>query len=621
MPTLKRFGWVLLVAFIIGFAFLIRVWNINKESFWADEGWTMLLSKGPTLSDVVQTLANDQHPPLYFILMHYWIDLTGNSEFATRFLSLMWSVIGVALIYRLGADCFSPSVGALAALMLALADNDTFLAQDARHYTQMAALATCSTLFYLRYYRYPSRINGIGWLLSSAALMYSHYLGVFILLAQLIHLLIFAPKQKRLRDMLFRWVAIWLAWLPWAFVFLNQSLLRYTRPIWYQSTWSNSPEALSIVRNDLIGSHFGLTGGLLLLGFVYVSYKAGIPKVRWRPTWNTSYLLLWLSLPIIIIIGINPFFPILTTRNFLIVTPVIWLLVGHGIMNLDRFPRALVLVILVVVSLITLDAYFVKPPWRQVALDILRYRSSSEPILMNVWTDDFALRYHIGRDLHVDPATLPLVSFPEWEERYKNNFLPVLKTYLTDKNSFWIAYWDKDNGMLKFLEDQGFTLTSTQVETHLETNKIYVYRFDRLDAIKDAPQFGDSLSLVSSHADQQTSLDGKPQIKVNMLWKVLDKPPHDYSISVFLLDSSGRSVANIDSPPLDGKGLTSTWNIGDYQFDSKTLDVPTGLAAGTYSVGIKVYWYVDQKPLAVQVNGAKATEYYVVGQVELKTTP
>src|SRR5260221_13849769 len=101
--AIKRqgFTWVLLIACIIWLAFLIRVWNLTKESFWADEGWTMLLAKGPTIPDVVQTMANDQHPTLYFILMHLWIDLAGNSEFTTRFLSLEWSVLGVALIYLL----------------------------------------------------------------------------------------------------------------------------------------------------------------------------------------------------------------------------------------------------------------------------------------------------------------------------------------------------------------------------------------------------------------------------------------------------------------------------------------------------------------------------------------
>src|SRR5260221_1922854 len=145
----SAFSWVLLVALIIAVAFTIRVWNLTKESFWADEGWTMLLAKGPTIPDVVQTMANDQHPPLYFVLMHVWIDLAGNSEFTTRFLSLAWSVLGVALIYRLGADLFSRGAGAAAAVMLALADNDTVLVPDARRFTPIAVLATCLTFFFL----------------------------------------------------------------------------------------------------------------------------------------------------------------------------------------------------------------------------------------------------------------------------------------------------------------------------------------------------------------------------------------------------------------------------------------------------------------------------------------
>src|SRR5262249_9857512 len=292
MPVKQRgFAWVLVLACIIWLAFLLRVWNLTKESFWADEGWTMMLSKGPTLSDVVRTMADDQHPPLYFALMHYWVELAGNSEFAVRFLSLAWSVLGVAIIYRIGADAFSPGTGAAAALMLALADNDTFLAQDARHYTEMATLASASTLFYLRYLRHPTRANGIGWLLSSAALMYTHYLGGFILIIQLVHLLVFAGCKRR--DMLVRWAAICAAWLPWAFVFLNQSLVRYTRPVLFQSTWPNTPDALAIVGTDLFTYHYGLTAGLFLLGLVYVTYRQGVPFVRWRPAWPTVYALLW----------------------------------------------------------------------------------------------------------------------------------------------------------------------------------------------------------------------------------------------------------------------------------------------------------------------------------------
>src|SRR5258708_20887638 len=455
----------------------------------------------------------------------------------------------------------------------------------------MATLATCSILFYLRFYRNPTRTNGIMWLLSSVALLYTHYLGAFMLIGQLIHMLLFMRPLRRLGDMFLRWLAIGFAWAPWAFVFVNQSLVRYTRPILYQSTWPDSPEALSIVRNDLIGSHFGLTGGLLLLGLAYVSYAAGTAKVRCKPAWSTIYALLWLAVPVITIIAINPVYPILTTRNFLIVTPVIALLIGHGIMNLDRFARTFVLVILGSVSLITVDAYFVKPPWRQVAQDILQFRADDEPVIMNVWTDDFALRYHIGRDLNADPATLPLVSVPEWQERYGKLFDAKLVAYLNQHASFWLAYWgDKNSDILKFITDHGFTRTATQVETHLQTNQIFVYRYDRVPTMAPLAVFGDQFALLSSSVEQKDST-----LSIGTLWKVLQKPTVDYSFSIFVLDSSAHSIANINSPPMDGKTATSSLQAGDGQVCRKLIKVPPWASPPGVSAAAKKYWYVHQK--------------------------
>lgn len=95
----------------------------------------------------------------------------------TRLLSSFWSLICLAAVYRLSADWFSPSAGLVAALLLALTDNEIMLAREARHYTQLAALAALSALFYLRYARRPSRASGLAWLLSSIALLYTHYLA------------------------------------------------------------------------------------------------------------------------------------------------------------------------------------------------------------------------------------------------------------------------------------------------------------------------------------------------------------------------------------------------------------------------------------------------------------
>jgi len=615
MRLKNRSAWVLTLALIIWLAALLRVWNLTKESFWADEGWTMLLSKGPTLSDVTVAMANDQHPPLYFALIHEWIALAGNSEFTTRLLSTFWSLIGVALAYQLGKLLFSPGAGMAAALMLTLADNDIMLAQEARHYTQMATLTLLTTVFYFRYLRRPTRRDGIGWLLSAAALLYTHYLGVFILAVQLIHSLIFARPMRRLRDMLIRWLLIGLAWLPWAFVFIAQASVRYTRPMLYQSTMPNTPETFALVRGDLFGAHFGLTFGLLLLGLAYVAYRNGSPIVRWRPVRPTVYMALWFFLPLAVIVGINARIGILTPRNFLLIAPAIAVLIGHGIMNLDRAARAFILTILIVIGLTTTDAYFIKPPWRQVAQDILNYRIDNDPVLMDIWVDALALRYHIGRDLHTDPANLPLISIPEWSEQYRDAFWGALRDYLNNKDSFWLAYWgDPKNQILKFYNEQGFVRTATQRETHLQTNEILVYRYDRVPETTLA-QFGDLFELKRDWIEQGIP-DNPSALRVSLLWKAIKPPPFDYSVSVFLLNADGQLVAQHDSSPLDGHSPTSAWQGGDVRFDSHTIRRPAGLPPGKYEIAVKIYWYGDGKPLTV-VNPSRSSEYFVIGSVNL----
>jgi len=604
---------LLLLALILALGFFARLYDINRESFWADEGWTMILAKGPTLADVVRTMVEDQHPPLYFVQIHAWMDLFGNSETMTRLLSTFWSLVGIALAYRLAADAFGPGAGLIAALLLALWDNDIMLARDVRHYSEMSTLAIASALFYLRYLRKPSRTNGIGWWGASVALMYTHYLGALLLAVQAIHALLAVRPLRRTLDAFIRLALVGLAWLPWAAVFIVQSQVRYTRPILYQSTLPNTPETFAIVRGDLFGSNFALTIGLVILGLIAIRYRDGLPVLRLRPMRAAVFLGMWVALPAALIITLNPRFPILTTRNFLLITPAILILIARGFMNLDRTARTFLLSVLVILCLFTVDAYLLKPPWRTVASDILQYRdNAAEPILMDVWTDSFALRYHIGRALNADPDTLPLVILPEWRETYKESFYAYLLEYLRKQPTFWLAYWGPEqNVLLDWFGQQGFQRTATQVELH-RGEQIFAYRYDRIPTNPPLAEFGSLFALRMAQTDR-TAYHAGDVVRVNMLWQALQAPaPRDYSISVFVLNTAGQLIGQNDGSPFDGRSPTSSWKPGDVRFDSKRITLPPNLPAGTYNLGVKVYWYAEPKPL--QVNGA---DYFQIGTLSV----
>ncbi len=236
---------------------------------------------------------------------------------------------------------------------------------------------------------------------------------------------------------------------------------------------------------------------------------------------------------------------------------------------------------------------------------------------MDVWVDDFALRYHIGRDLNADPTTLPLISIPEWLDTYQDQFFPHLLQYVSDKQSLWMADWSKDeDGVRQFLADHGFVVTATQTETHLETNIIYIYRYDRLPTAPPLATYGSILALTRTQFPTQ-GLPGDA-LDVSLWWSVKADPGKDYSVSTFLLNAAGQLVVQHDGSPLDGKSPMHDWHTGDLRFDQAHLALPAALPPGSYELAVKVYWYADLKPLPVNGSGASSDgTYLVLGNVKI----
>lgn len=157
---------LLLIWFIIGIG--LRLTNLTAKPPWTDEFATLVFSLGnsflpvpldqaiapdillqplqinPTvgIGDVINNiLTEDNHPPLYFVLVHLWIRLFPHPEglvslFAARSFPALLGAVSIPCAYFLGKLAFRSSlVGQLAAAMMAVSPYGIFLAQEARHYT------------------------------------------------------------------------------------------------------------------------------------------------------------------------------------------------------------------------------------------------------------------------------------------------------------------------------------------------------------------------------------------------------------------------------------------------------------------------------------------------------
>ena len=149
----------------------------------------------------------------------------------------------------------------------------------------------------MRWWHRPSRANRIGYVLTSILLLYTHYLGGYVLIAQLIHLLITrlpVHPRRRLFDGLFLFGAIGLGFLPWLPVVIDQNSVRWTNPLYYQNALPNSIETYHAVRTALFGHYYVLMILLALIGLVNLSkstpLNAETPFSRAeRGVWGRGY--------------------------------------------------------------------------------------------------------------------------------------------------------------------------------------------------------------------------------------------------------------------------------------------------------------------------------------------
>ena len=123
-----------LAGLILLMAFLLRARGITTQSFSFDEGWTSwAISLG--WGEMIDLLARDNHPPLYFLLLRGWAAAFGQSDLALRGFSLVADLGTVILVYLLGKKLWNEEVGLLAMAIAAFSPPLIMYAQEAHMYS------------------------------------------------------------------------------------------------------------------------------------------------------------------------------------------------------------------------------------------------------------------------------------------------------------------------------------------------------------------------------------------------------------------------------------------------------------------------------------------------------
>jgi hypothetical protein len=141
---------------------ILRVFLLGNKVMWLDETFSVWLANH-SVADMLHWMVKlDQHPPLYYLLLHYWIALEGDGPGAVRLLSAIFSTATIPIVYLIGKRMSSKMMGVAAAVILAFSPFNIRFAQDARMYTLLAFNAAVAIYALVRLLTDPRSTRPIG---------------------------------------------------------------------------------------------------------------------------------------------------------------------------------------------------------------------------------------------------------------------------------------------------------------------------------------------------------------------------------------------------------------------------------------------------------------------------
>jgi len=359
----------LLLGLIVILGIFLRLYHISDQGIWFDEAFSIYESQ----RHATRILASyDPSPPLYYLVLHFWMEVFGTSEVSVRVPSAIFGVISIIVIYLLGKLIFNKRVGIYSALLIALSPIHIFYSQEARAYSLLFLLTMLSAYFYLRLKQDFSRNNIAGYLISCIFMLYSHLYAALILLVLNMHFFLteinFSSIRKiKLSKKAIHWIylqiIILITYVPW--------LITISRTLSLGSTeWISKPTFLDLITTFytfISGFGFSFFGDVLWLGAIVLFFRYTFKSDKNK----TLFLLSWVLIPILLPFAFSLVFkPIFVIRYTLLASLPLYIIISRSITNMDKIKRRALTISIIILYAFTLyiqQSIEVKDRWEDVS--------------------------------------------------------------------------------------------------------------------------------------------------------------------------------------------------------------------------------------------------------------
>jgi 4-amino-4-deoxy-L-arabinose transferase-like glycosyltransferase len=630
----------------------LRVVFLTLQPLWWDEGWSVYFAT-IDVGAMLERTAVDIHPPLYYLLLHLWVEVLGSSVQAVRLLSVLIGTVTVPVLYACGQRLGSRASGLVAALLLAISPFHIYYSQEVRMYGLVTLLGCAALYLALRgEWQGGQRlwIVWLGYVLVGTAALYTQYYAAFLLLALNVSALVRWLQSRRAGRQILPWlsaqVVVALLYLPWLW-YAGSRLVAYVR---FKVSVEEDPSlgVLSYLARHLVAANWGHAEGLLasvwwlgLLPLVVLlaSLATLLARQAFREQlgtwlrkaghWPGSILLITLTAGFLVNLAF-PFNPPRSERLLLLALPAYLLLVAAGYLALWRYRRPLA--ILSMVTLLTMAlaslAFFYTVPrypdddYRPVAARVGALAMPSDAVVaVHPWQVGYFRAYLPDEESRPKVVLTPRRVLPREQQLWGEDpalMAADLEKLLANQGRIWLPAHQAMGRLLEsqikaYLVEQAYPVLS---EWHGENTVLSLYTAGEPKATPLTAEFGEWLILENAALGSELVAAGWGVVPVDLTWRLSERPLDDYQVGLRLVDGAGRVWAQRDSPPLDGLQPFSDWPLEEPREDHHGLLVPAGTPPGEYEMTLRVYRSTDLSVAPVAFAGGSGGEV-VLGQVRV----
>ncbi|MGB3905269.1 MAG: glycosyltransferase family 39 protein [Anaerolineae bacterium] len=626
--TRRRFlpGIVLLLVLV---AFALRLYKLDYQPLRGDESfgiqfaahsWSWLLSNMAWLEPL---------PPLYYSFLHCWMQVAGQSEFTTRFLSLLFGVLTVPLIYLLGRSLGRPRAGVLAAFLMAINPFQVWHAQDVRNYTVWLALSMAALAFLLRAVREQRARYWAGYAGVTLLGLYTQYYELFMLLFHNLFFLSLLLARSRRREILRSsaraLLATWLVVQATLGMLYGAWLIRGSALLPHYRATGESPPLWVLLSRSLTVFSLGETVpealAAVALPFLLLLVVIGLGYTLKKDRFLALFLILYIIVPSLCVFIAAQVRPLFHERYLIVVSPALYLTFSHALIALrDELPRWRVVPLVIGVAFFSLSgayslsnhywdpAYRKSPDWRALADHLAGETGLGDVIVLNYPDPTFSYYYRgkapsfmlprgpLSEETRTETAeTLRFLS-----ERYERIWFYPLKDVGWDSEGFVETWLNRHGRLIGERNISGFRwLIYRPLLLSLEGIQIpLAFRFG--EAIELA---GYEWEMRQDESSDTIAIEPGGALRLALYWQAWDEVETGYTVFIHLTDAYDRIWAQRDSIPQGGDFPTEEWMAGDIIVDPHSILLPSDTPSGDYLLAVGMYDSTSGQRLPVASTG------------------